>query len=120
MESPVTREREYEVVIVVSPALDEERVEAILDRMRKLIDDRGGTITKEEHWGFRRLAYSINEFREGNYFLIRLNIDTAYINAVNAILEMSEDILRHLVVKIDKKEKIAAEKIPAEKIPASE
>jgi small subunit ribosomal protein S6 len=109
----VTREREYEVVIVVSPALEEERVEAILERMRRLIDDRGGTITKEEHWGFRRLAYSINEFREGNYFLMRLNIDTAHINAVNALLEMSEDILRHLVVKLDKKEKVQAEKIQA-------
>ena len=104
----MARDREYEVVIVVSPALEEERVEAILGRVRKLIDDRDGTITREEHWGLRRLAYSINEFREGNYFLLRLNLDTAYINAVNSILELSEDILRHLVVKIDKKEKIQA------------
>ena len=108
MENSLARERTYEAVIVISPAADEERVEGILGRIRQLISDRGGTITKENHWGIRRLSYTIKEFREGNYFLIELNLETAHINALNASLEVSEDILRHLVVKIDKKETIQA------------
>ena len=108
MENPLARERTYEAVIVISPAAEEEKVEGILGRIRQLIGDRGGTIAKEDHWGIRRLAYTINEFREGNYFLIELNLETAHINALNASLEASEDILRHLVVKIDKKETIQA------------
>lgn len=104
----MARERDYELIMVVSPAVDEERVVTILERMRRLIVDRGGTITKEEPWGIRRLAYPIKDFKEGNYFLTQFKLETGYVNALNFALQTSEDILRHLVVKLDEKAKIQA------------
>ncbi len=91
--------RDYEVVIIVSPEAEEERVGSVVDRVSSWITGRGGTIDKVEPWGRRRLAYTIKDFRDGIYFLIRAKMDPAAVDELESSLRISEDVIRHLVVR---------------------
>ncbi|MBI2865652.1 MAG: 30S ribosomal protein S6 [Chloroflexi bacterium] len=93
--------RDYEVVIIVSPQVEEERVGSVVDRVTGWITGRGGTIDKVEPWGRKRLAYTIKDFREGSYFLIRTKMEPAQVDELESNLRLSEDVIRHLVVRAE-------------------
>ena len=97
----VGRVREYEVVMILSPALDEAQAAGALERLQRFITDRGGEMTSQEPWGMRRLAYPIQRFNEGNYSLTRFTIDGEHTRELSSSLNISEDVLRHLLVKVD-------------------
>ena len=68
--------RHYELVVVLSPILSPEESSGSWERIKDIISQDGGDITKEEQWGMRRLAYPIRKagqtFLEGNYILTRV------------------------------------------------
>ena len=92
--------RDYELVMVVSPQADAEGVTAVVDRVKRFIDQRGGTVTEEEQWGLRRLAYPIQRFREGNYVLTRFKLDPSATWELESTIRLSEHVIRHLLVKL--------------------
>ncbi len=63
--------RNYETVYVLRPELDEEQVQAAVDRFSDVITKNGGEVTKVDLWGKRRLAYEVNKMREGIYVFRR-------------------------------------------------
>ena len=87
--------------MVLSPALDQEEVQGTMDRIRGLITGAGGELTKEEGWGMRRLAYPIQDYTEGNYFLTQFSTDAGQTRPLENALGLSEDVLRHLLVRLD-------------------
>ncbi len=94
--------RYYELMMVVSPQLDDEGMTAALDRVNRYVNDRGGSVVRQEQWGrLRRLAYPIRNFSEGNYVLTHLEMDPQDTRDLEASLHLAEDVLRHLLVKID-------------------
>ncbi|MQF82965.1 30S ribosomal protein S6 [SAR202 cluster bacterium AD-802-E10_MRT_200m] len=97
------RTRDYEIVLILTPAIDDERSSSIVDRIDKFITDQGGEISKEESWGMRRLAYPIQRFNEGNYYLRKFSLDGDHIKDMEAYIGVSEEILRHMIVKLDTK-----------------
>ena len=105
--------RDYELVMVLSPEIEEEETATLLDGLVGIVTDHSGSIIDQENWGVRRLAYPIQRFQEGNYRLIRFTLDAKDIPEVDRSLKTSESILRHLVTKIDKKA-VLPEKQPAE------
>ena len=54
-----------------------------------------------EEWGVRRLAYPIKQFREGNYILRKFRIESSEAINLNQTLRMAEEVIRHLIVKVD-------------------
>jgi len=99
----LARERHYELVFVVSPAIDAERIEATATRINQLIQEEGGKLLSNDNWGMRRLAYPIQDFKEGTYYFSEFELDSSRVPKINSTLQASQDILRHLVVRIDKK-----------------
>ena len=95
------RVREYELVLILSPAVDEERSASVIERVDRFITERGGAMTKQEEWGMRRLAYPIQRYNEGNYYLRQFTLDGDHIREMEASLGVAEDILRHMVVKVE-------------------
>ena len=93
--------RDYELVLVISPEVAEEEFEAAIDSVSQFITDKGGTIADIERWGKRRLAYPIKHFAEGNYVLTRFKLGPTYGKELEANLRISEEVLRHLVVRLD-------------------
>jgi small subunit ribosomal protein S6 len=92
--------RDYELVTIISPEEGDERVSDILDRIGKFISDQGGTVDEVNQWGKRKLAYPIKKFLEGNYILTRFKLEPKLIKELEAEIRASEEILRHLVVKV--------------------
>ncbi|MCH7706639.1 MAG: 30S ribosomal protein S6 [Chloroflexi bacterium] len=95
--------RDYELMMVLSPEVDEEASAALLERVGQVISDRGGSVTHQEPWGTRRLAYPINEFREGSYVLTHLTLEPDAIGGLDAHLKSVSDVIRYLLVKRDTK-----------------
>ncbi|MCE2464515.1 MAG: 30S ribosomal protein S6 [Dehalococcoidia bacterium] len=95
--------RNYELMVVLSPILSAEEVADSKDRNKGLIDQQGGTITREDQWGMRRLAYPIRKagqtFLEGNYVLTHFATEGVLSRTLEGQLNLSEDVLRYLVVK---------------------
>ena len=90
--------RSYEMMLVINPEADDDQVEGVKDRVKQFVTDRGGEFTAEDHWGRRKLAYRIGKFTEGNYFLAQLNLDPAPAKELEGTLNMSEEIIRHLLI----------------------
>jgi len=93
--------RSYELVYIISPEVADEDVEAVVDRVNKFITGRGGEVTKVQPWGRKKLAYPINRFREGNYVLTEFKSEPNAANDLEASLRLSEEVLRHLVIRKD-------------------
>ena len=92
---------DYELVLIISPAVNEEELGATLDNISRFITDRGGIISNVERWGKRRLAYPIRHFVEGSYVLARFGLNPASNRELEANLRISEEVLRHLLIKLN-------------------
>ena len=93
--------RDYELVLIISPEVVEEKFDATIDNISQFITEKGGTISNVERWGKRRLAYPIEHFMEGSYVLTRFRLKPALGKELEANLQISEEVLRHLLVKVD-------------------
>ena len=90
---------DYEMVTMVSPEVDGEKLTEIIGWLGKLITDRGGEVEKAEQWGIRKLAYPVKKFMEANYVLAQFKLEPKLTREVSAELKASENILRHLIIK---------------------
>ena len=92
--------RDYELVFIISPEVIEERFDTIIENVSQFITGKGGIISDVERWGKRRLAYPIEHFVEGSYVLSRFKLKPALGKELEANLRISEEILRHLLLKL--------------------
>ena len=93
--------REYELMCVLNPELDEGGLEAQNERLKSLIATRGGEVLSVEPWGKRRLAYAIEGFREGIYTVTKFNLPPEQTDALDRGLRLNEAVIRHLIVRPD-------------------
>lgn len=91
--------RDYELVAIINPELDEEGVSEIIDRVSQSINSRGGAVEETKKWGRRKLAYPIRKFMEAEYILARFQLMPQSIKELETEISASEDILRYLVIK---------------------
>ncbi len=92
--------RDYELVTIVRPDIADENVGDVTDRIGQWISTQGGEVTKTDVWGRRRMAYPIRDFREGNYIISQVRLDTRATTEVERSLKLSEDVLRYLLVRV--------------------
>jgi small subunit ribosomal protein S6 len=91
---------DYELVYIVSPEVSEESLEGVINGIGQFVTGKDGVISDVERWGKKRLAYPVKHFLEGNYVLTRFKINPARCKELEANLKISEDILRHLLIKL--------------------
>ena len=91
----------YELVAILDPRMDADQSAAALAKIDSAVTSGEGELLSNEEWGIRRLAYPIKQFREGNYILRKMRIESSEAVALNQTLRMSEEVIRHLIVKID-------------------
>ena len=92
-------QRGYELVMVINPEYTDEKLEARIDEISKYITERGGRVSSMEQWGKRKLAYPIAHFTEGYYVLGKFEFKPALCKELEASLQISEDILRYLLIR---------------------
>ncbi|AHL73512.1 30S ribosomal protein S6 [Bacillus altitudinis MN12] len=91
--------RKYEVMYIIRPTVDDEAKKAVIDRFNNVLTSNGAEITGTKDWGKRRLAYEINDFREGFYQIVNVQSDAAAVQEFDRLAKISDDIIRHIVVK---------------------
>jgi len=96
--------RTYELVFIVQPALDEEGLNALVEQVQQVITENEGEIVKVEQMGKRRLAYPIRHLRDGYYVLMHAKLERLAMAELERMLKLSEDVLRHLLVRLDEAE----------------
>ncbi len=93
--------RDYELVVVLSPSLGDEGFPASIERISGVIQGNGGEIKNVDQWGRRRLAYPIKRNLEGYYAVTKFAAEPTAIRPLENNLDLAEDVLRHLVIKLD-------------------
>lgn len=94
------RLQDYELVFIVSPEASEESLENTIGSISQFISGKDGIISNVERWGKKTLAYPVEHFSEGNYVLTQFKINPARCKELEANLKISEEILRHLLIKL--------------------
>ena len=93
--------RHYELVVVLSPMLNQEQASTAWGRIKDFITNRSAELDHEETWGTRRLAYAIKKgpyhFLEGSYHLTRFSADTPFNQELLTFLRLDEQVLRSLL-----------------------
>ncbi len=90
---------DYELMYILHPRLTAQEVEETTQRIAGLITNAGGEIVSVDPWGRRRLAYPIDRNLEGSYVLMTFNAEPSTGPALEAQLNLSEDVLRHLLIR---------------------
>ncbi|HEV2121187.1 MAG TPA: 30S ribosomal protein S6 [Chloroflexota bacterium] len=91
--------RDYELMLVLDPNMDEAAVEAATNRLTTLVSGRGGEVRGIDAWGRRRLAYYIGPHRDGIYVLLRLGLNPPIGAEVERTVKLMESVLRYLLVR---------------------
>ncbi len=94
--------RQYELILIVQPDLDEETTNGVIDRVKNFIVDNGGQILKTDLWGSKQLAYEINDFKEGYYVYMEVEFAPELGTELRQNLRYIEPVIRHLLTKIEK------------------
>ena len=87
-------------MLIVIPELDEEQVESTIGRFRTVIERTGGEAGEVNHWGRRKLAYEIDHRTDGFYAVMEFTAGDRTLTELKRILRVSDDVLRHMVVKL--------------------
>ena len=94
--------RQYEVMVILDPSLDERTVAPSLDTFLNVIRTDGGTVDKVDVWGKRRLAYEINKQSEGIYAVVDVKSTPESVQELDRQLGLNESVLRTKVLRADK------------------
>jgi small subunit ribosomal protein S6 len=93
----------YEAIFIIDAAYPNEQVEAVIEKYKGVITAQGGTVDDVDRWDPRRLAYEIKKRREGIYIVCNFVGTAAAKNELSRIFHISDDVLRHMIVKQDPK-----------------
>ncbi len=90
--------RSYELVIIIQPDLEEDAVKGIIEKIQGWISDAGGSITKIDNWGKRRMAYEINKRRDGQYVLFEMQMPPTFSAELERNLRFLESVIRFSII----------------------
>ena len=100
--------RHYELLFILKPTLTEDEVKVKADFIKEIITKNGGEIASVVEMGTRKLAYKIDKYERGTYFVIYFKAPTQLIAELVRNLRITEEVIRFLPVKYESKKEIAA------------
>ena len=107
--------KDYELTVLFHPDL-EMNLDPALDKLKKIIENNGGKIEKEENDGKKRLAYSIKKQDFAIYYYFDVSLPAEAPAKISSTLNISDEIIRYLLVRVDeRKAKMEARKKASEK-----
>ena len=91
----------YEIMFIVRPDMEEAEIKNTAEEAKKVLTEKNATIVEEKAMGQRELAYEINKFSTGYYYLFVVEADSATVKEFDRVARINESLLRHLVVKVE-------------------
>jgi len=107
----------YEILVIFDPRPTDEDIAALLVKLQDNLTNLGGTVSKAESWGKRRLAYEIRKQREGTYAVIECSATPATIKEFERQLGLNEQVLRFLSTRVPPKKRVRS--APKQQQPAA-
>ena len=95
--------RIYEELFIVRPDATEEEVDPVIEQLKNVITQAGGTVDKTEKWGVRKLAYRLLKYNEGQYILLQFTAKPETVKEIERRLRVADLVLKYLTVRIDEK-----------------
>ena len=106
--------RNYEAMFIVSTAAEmDDQLTPIMDKYRQLVVENGGEVQQLVKWEKRRLAYEVAGQREGIYLLMNFSAESRVAKELDRVFRISDEVLRHIIVRPDEKHLAEAVKSPA-------
>ncbi len=99
--------RHYELLFVLKPTLTQEEIEAKFDFVKAILEKNGCEIAAINDMGVRKLAYEIEKFERGHYFVLYYKANPSVIDEILRNLRLTEEIIRFLNVKYINKSEVA-------------
>ncbi|MBW6465073.1 MAG: 30S ribosomal protein S6 [Brevefilum sp.] len=93
--------RQYELILIIQPDLDEEATKGVIDRVQSMITANSGQILKTDLWGSKQLAYEIQDFRDGYYVYMEVEIDPEFCSEFTQNLRYVEPVIRYMLTRTD-------------------
>jgi small subunit ribosomal protein S6 len=93
--------RNYELVVIFDPTLEEEALDKELSKITSLIEKEKCVVTDVDKWGIRKLAYPIKKQENGYYMIIYFKGNSSIVSELDRVNKINDKILRHLIVKSD-------------------
>jgi small subunit ribosomal protein S6 len=94
--------KHYESTVIINAAIEEDQIEATLNRILETIKVNGGEVIDVDKWGRKRLVYAIQKTKSGYYVVIRFAAPPDLITKLERMYQLDEFILRYIVVALDK------------------
>jgi len=91
----------YELVFIVQPEIEEEPLNAVVEKISETISNLEGQVHQTDAWGRRQLSYPIKKHHSGHYFLMNVELPATAIRSLERSLKLMEDVIRHLIVRND-------------------
>jgi len=99
---------QYELMVILTPEIDERQVAPTLDKFLKVITNDGGSVDKVDIWGKRRLAYEIQKKNEGIYAVVNFTATSAATQELDRQLKLNEQIMRTKVLRAEEAQAMVA------------
>ena len=94
----------YETIVILNSNLPDEDVTAYSQRIADMITEAGGSALKTENWGKRKLAYEVKKQAKGHYMMFLYKAPAALINKLEGLFKVSDQVIKFMVVKLEKKQ----------------
>jgi small subunit ribosomal protein S6 len=96
------RKHNYESAVIINAAIEDEQIEAIVNKLKDAITVNGGEITSVDVWGRKRLAYQIKKSKIGYYVIFQFEAPVTAIAQIERVYRLEESILRFLTIQLSK------------------
>ena len=88
----------YEAVLIFKADMADSERESLLDRFKDIIA-QDGKVTSVDDWGKRKLAYEINDLKEGYYYIVDFDSKPEHIKEFERRLRLSDFVIRYMVIR---------------------
>ena len=93
--------RDYEIMTIHKPELAEDDIDTKVTELEAYLAEHGASVTKRDLWGKRRFAYEIDHLSEGYYSVLAFQSETETVDSLDRMLSLSDEIIRHKIVRVD-------------------
>ncbi|HEY0204339.1 MAG TPA: 30S ribosomal protein S6 [Acetobacteraceae bacterium] len=91
----------YECVLIARNEVTQQQVDTLADTITEQLSTDGGEVKKREYWGLRSLAYRVKKNRKGHYMLLGMDAKPAFIQEMERLLRLNEDVLRFMTLRVE-------------------
>ncbi len=93
--------RVYELGFIIPSSVNENDTQNVIDSVQQIVENLDGQVVKVDYWGRRRLAYPIQDYREGFYVFMHIEHPTGNLGELERVLLLNDQVIRHIVVRIE-------------------